>query len=196
MVFSAMFACADCKLRFTRRSQCPSCGSTRIFSLGTREGRGRFRAATRKRLGLWVGLLLRLGPWAPRRAYLPIGLGILLMIPALAGPLTRPLAVVGAVIIAFTLLARHGNVIGEQQRPAPTRMRVFSPNEEAHGDTTLTGIARRASVEIGGPISNEPCLLFGLEGEIGEADLADADGGDFDLELPSGERVMVSLEHA
>jgi hypothetical protein len=75
-------------------------------------------------------------------------------------------------------------------------MRVYSPTDADGDATTLTGIARRASVEIESLLSGEPCLLFGLRGTVGDADVADADGGDFDLELPSGERVMISLEHA
>ena len=77
-------------------------------------------------------------------------------------------------------------------------MTVLASNQDddASGETTLAGIARRASVEIVSPVSGKPCLLFGVRGSAGVADVADADGGDFDLELPSGERVMVSLEHA
>jgi hypothetical protein len=151
-------------------------------------------------------------------------LGIAAMVPAIAGLIIDPhafldlwvmddlstkyeglssrgltiltLAILGALVVVFTILSKYGSTVAEKLRPSPTRMRVFFPSEEARSDTTLTGIARRASVEIPSPISDEPCLLFGLEGEVGEADLSDADGGDFDLELPSGERVMVSLEHA
>jgi len=107
------------------------------------------------------------------------------------------LAGAGAFTLVFTILAKLGQTMVERMRPSPgTRSRVFSPGEDCRGDTTLTGIARRASVEIDSPLSNEPCLLYGIRGEVGDADIADADGGDFDLELPSGERVMISLEHA
>jgi len=87
-------------------------------------------------------------------------------------------------------------LFGPRQLPAATRRRVLTPSEAEAGGTTLTGIARCASVEIDSAVSGERCLVFGLRGTVGEDDLADADGGDIDLELPSGERVMVSLEHA
>ena len=107
------------------------------------------------------------------------------------------LALVGAVGLGFTLLARHGSSMAERAAPAKTRrMCVYYTSMEDRGDTTLTGIARKASVEIESPVSGEPCLIFAIRGEVGDADVADADGGDFDLELPTGERVMISLEHA
>jgi hypothetical protein len=225
MVFSATFACGHCRLRFARRARCPSCGRAEIFPLATRAGRARYRVAARTKTSRAVGMVLRLAPWAPRRAWLPIGAGILLVTPAavafsMEGPrafqnqwlmtdLTITyegvssggftmlgLAVAGALVVAFTILAKLAGAMADRVRPTVTRMRVFSPTEVAHGGTTLTGIARRASIEIVGCVSNEPCLLFGIRGEVGDADVADADGGDFDLELPSGERVMISLEHA
>lgn len=108
------------------------------------------------------------------------------------------LGVLLGLFYATTILARRA---ADRMADAPSaRTRVFSPDADADaGDakaTTLTGIARRASVEIEAPISGELCLVFGLCGPVGDADVDDADGGDFDLELPSGERVMISLEHA
>jgi len=41
-----------------------------------------------------------------------------------------------------------------------------------------------------------PCVVFGLHGDVDGAQIDDAEGGDFDLQLESGERVMVSLKHA
>ena len=46
------------------------------------------------------------------------------------------------------------------------------------------------------PIGGTPCVVFGLHGDADGAQIDDAEGGDFDLQLESGERVMVSLEHA
>ncbi len=103
----------------------------------------------------------------------------------------------GLLLASLALASRLGALVAVRQpRSPPSRTRVFEPPAEARGDTTLTGVARRASAEIASGLAGEPCLLFGLRGTAGDADVADADGGDFDLELPSGERVMVSLEHA
>ena len=137
MMFSATHACEKCRLRFSRRAGCPSCGGDE---------------APAAEVGSEAGLVQRLLDW----------------IRSLFGVRLLP----------------------------PARMRVFSPTEADAGATTLTGVARLASVEIESVLSGAPCLLFGLEGTVGDFDVADADGGDFDLELPSGERVMISLEHA
>ena len=225
MIFSATFACARCRLRFARRAQCPSCGGAEIFSLTTREGRAGCGPAARTALGGGRDLRLRLAHWAPQRPLIPIGAGILAMVPAAVclaigpfmfqnlrfmddlttkyeglssrGSAIIAIAVGGAFLVAFTLLAKAGSAMeARAQASTPKRFRVFSPSEAARGDTTLTGIARRASVEIVSGVTEELCLLYGIRGEVGNADVADADGGDFDLELPSGERVMISLEHA
>ena len=224
MIFSATYACAACRLRFSRRLHCPSCGSADIFALATREGRARYRAAARRTVGARAGILLRLASWAPQRLLLPIGLAILAMAPAGVGLMMGPhsfeerwlmddlttrweglsyggitmiaLAAVGAALLVFIFLAMLGRASAEPRPTHAPRTRVHAPGEEARGETTLTGIARRASVEIASVVAGAPCLLFGLTGEVGNADIADADGGDFDLELPSGERVMISLEHA
>lgn len=151
-----------------------------MLALGTREGRAAARAASS----------------AQTRGLLPLAVGIAMILPAGAGlspasPGLVALAVGGAGVVVLTLVAR-----ARRKAAPPPRMRVHVPDQHARGDTTLTGIARRASIEISAPLSGEACLLFGLHGAAGDADVADADGGDFDLELPSGERVMVSLEHA
>lgn len=226
LVFSATFACARCRLRFARRTKCPSCGGVEVFPLTAREGRARYRAAARTKLGAGQGILVRLAPWAPQRTVIPAFAALLMMAPAplgfaiwgarlfqklwlmddlstkyeglsAGGFSMLAIAFAGAVLLVFTVLAKAGKARGERARPSPaTRMRVFAPADGPRGETSLTGIARRASVEIVSGVSGEPCLLFGVRGEVGTADVADAEGGDFDLELPSGERVMISLEHA
>lgn len=224
MIFGATFACARCRLRFPRRSQCPSCKSAEIVALSTRDGRARYRAATRTKVGAGRAVLIALAPWAPRRAYIAIGFALLAMAPAAIaigfgphmfqdlwimddlsteyrgishrGYVAIVSCISGLLLLAFTMLAKVGVALAERTRgTAPVRMRVL-PADAPRGATTLTGIARRATVEIDSPISGVPCLLFGVAGEVGDADVADADGGDFDLELRSGERVMISLEHA
>ena len=70
------------------------------------------------------------------------------------------------------------------------------PSESAGGATTLRGVVRLASISVESPIAGTPCVAFGLHGDVDGAPIDDAEGGDFDLELESGERVMVSLEHA
>lgn len=102
-----------------------------------------------------------------------------------------------ATVLAFigANTGSHNVATGGEAAEGKPRSRVFFP-AAAGTATTLTGIARRATVEIDGPVSGKPCLVFGLHGEAGAASIDDADGGDFDVELPSGERIMISLEHA
>ncbi len=204
MVFSATFACARCKLRFSRRPQCPTCGTREIFALLTPDGRARYRVAARTAGGVGRGAVLRLAAWAPRRPLVAIGGGILAMTPAVfsGGGAFPALAAAGAVFTVSAMLATLGGALASGAPVARDPTRVFRPSAaaadaaDAAEDTTVTGVARRASVEITGPMSDEPCLVFGICGEVGDADVADADGGDFDVELSSGERVMISLEHA
>lgn len=80
------------------------------------------------------------------------------------------------------------------RRGSPKRLRVHVP--PAVDEDALRGVARIATVEIPSAVGHVPCLVFGLCGRTDGAAIADADGGDFDIELPSGERVLVSLEHA
>jgi hypothetical protein len=78
---------------------------------------------------------------------------------------------------------------------APRVLTVHTPSSSPHGET-LRGVVRLASVSLESPIDGTPCVVFGLHGDVNGAPIDDAEGGDFDLELESGERVMVSLEHA
>lgn len=227
MVFSATFACPHCRLRFARRDACPACGKADVLTLVTHDGRARWRAATRRRIGILQSIALSIAPWSPLRPAIVIGVGlVMLLLPAMMAIAFGPhafqrlwiyadltteyrglsegglgilaLGLVGGLLVGFTLLAKLGTALAARTQEAPVRMRVHPAEVAAPMDerTTLTGIARRASVEIESALSESPCLVFGLRGALGHADVADADGGDFDLELPSGERVMVSLEHA
>lgn len=85
-------------------------------------------------------------------------------------------------------------------QPAPARtLRVCRGGDAGDGDAPrdeVTGTARLATTELQSPLGGEPCLAFGLRGEVDGAEISDADGGDFDLVLPDGSVVMVSLEHA
>ena len=195
MVFGATFACAGCRLRFTRRESCPSCGSTTILALATREGQARYGRA--RSVGLTEGALGRSARWATD--------GWRLAMPASAGGLAfvayrvAGSAALGAgtLVALLALVLTAGLIFAERSpRGAPPRCRVFEPPPAARGDTTLTGTARRASVEIASGLAQQLCLVYGLRGAVGDADVADAEGGDFDLELASGERVLVSLEQA
>ncbi len=191
MVFGATYACAPCRLRFARVERCPSCGGA-ISALTTREGRARYGEAAQ-------------GASRGARIAIPIGAGLLLTTPLVVfanhSPGSVLLTAMGAALALGALLVSRSGAASTTAEPTLTaaagRARVHAPALTPRDDaTTLTGIARRASVEIASPLSGEPCLLFGLRGEVGTADVCDADGGDFDLELPSGERVMISLEHA
>ena len=204
MVFGATYACAPCRLRFPRRERCPSCDGTAIFALATREGSARYRKAAQSASARWRGVRRFRERWAPEgvRIAIPLVAGVLLMMPLATG-VSRALGAVllGAVGAALTLgallVSIGAAVVDDPALATAGRGRVHAPElTPRDDDTTLIGIARRASVEIPSPLAGEPCLLFGLRGEVGAADVCDADGGDFDLELPSGERVMISLEHA
>jgi len=195
MVFGATFACAGCKVRFTRRESCPCCGSTTILALSTCEGRARYGRP--RSVLLAEGALGRSARWATEGSRLAMpasagGLAILayrLSGSAAAGAGTL-VALLAGVLMAGVIFA------GRSSRAAPARRRVFEPSPAARCDTTLTGTARCASVEIASGLAQQPCLVYGIRGAVGDADVADAEGGDFDLELSSGERVLVSLEHA
>jgi hypothetical protein len=107
------------------------------------------------------------------------------------------LAVVGGLVwglVAFALGAGIAVALFFATRSPAKRLRVHVP--AVTNDEAIRGIARVGSVEIPSALGHVPCLVFGLAGRTDVADIADADGGDFDIELPSGERVLVSLEHA
>ena len=223
LLFGATSVCAECALRFQRRSACPECGGAATISLATHEGRATYAYRMRRRAP-GAGALAGLAPWAPSRPALTLAIGALLVLPALVariyfGPtaflrawvmsdlsiehdgLSRSglsllgLAALGALLVVFTLVARAGLAQATRTATAPRpRMRVHAP--EPADEDVIHGIARAGTIEIESPIGKVPCLAFGLRGLTERADIADAEGGDFDVELPSGERVLVSLEHA
>lgn len=84
-------------------------------------------------------------------------------------------------------------LFGAKQLPPP-RLRVHAP--ALADEDVIDGIARRSTITLPSPVGKVECLVFGLHGSTETADIADAEGGDFDVVLADGERVMVSLEHA
>lgn len=84
-------------------------------------------------------------------------------------------------------------LFGAKQLPPP-RLRVHAP--ALADEDVIDGIARRSTVTLPSPLGRVECLVFGLHGATDTADIADAEGGDFDVVLADGERVMISLEHA
>jgi hypothetical protein len=208
LVFGATSVCPACSLRFSPRKTCPACNDTRVVSLATRDGRETY--AYRVRGGT---------PFAPTRPWLTFGIGVLLLLPALIGRVmfgptafqrmwimtdgsieydglsqsglgVLGLAAAGAALVLLTVLTRGR---GKKAAEKP-RLVVHSPRPA--DEDVVTGVARAGTIEITSPVSQTTCLAFGLRGATPEADLADAEGGDFDIELQSGERVLVSLEHA
>ena len=98
----------------------------------------------------------------------------------------------GALLLLLVLVARLAIAPRAERHPAlPSGRR--GPADDA---TEVSGIARLATVEIASPVTSTACLAFGLRGTTDEPDTTNAVGGDFDLELASGERMVVSLEHA
>jgi hypothetical protein len=188
MMFSGTYGCGPCRLRFAKRETCPSCGSTEVIALTDARGRARFvHLAARARVGELP---------LPRPAIVALA-GLLVSIPALV---THPV-LAGSAAAAGVVLVLATRRPASAPRLPPPPMRVYvpafsSPGSDPAERVRLEGIARLATVESPAPISGATCLLFGLRGAVGDAELDDADGGDFDLELDSGERVSVSLEHA
>lgn len=230
MVFGATFACARCRLRFSRRPGCPTCGRPPV-SLTTDAGRAAFQAALAFPNSSAGSLRLLLARWAPTRPWIPIVVGLLLATPALHALLFAPtklqnhrlgwksagfeswhegvsslgfellaLGAAGFLLVIFALVTTwlHRSIVGELVEPAPLSKAsvLIAGASEGPGATELEGVACRATVEIDSLLGGQPCLIFGLCGTAGGMPIADADGGDFDLVLRSGERVMVSLEHA
>ena len=212
MLFSATHACPTCMLRFARRTRCPECGGARVLSLHTQEERADFEAlrrrarrALRESRGA-AAVLATLAEWAPARARFPIVFGLFLFVPA-SVVLVRyglslddawevaGLAIAGALVLAFTVLARLSRSASEAPGE-PRKLLVHTSSASTPHATTLRGVVRHASMTLESPIGGTPCVVFGLHGDVDGAQIDDAEGGDFDLELESGERVMVSLEHA
>lgn len=202
MWFSAFFVCSACLRRLTRRERCP-CGNRQLLSLLSEPGRAFYRKAAGRATPRFEGLQRRFA-WLSR--YDPTALlvsAIVFCAPLLYTLLTGGLRAVGDLSIIYGILLLCGlailalGLVARLSNARTTeRLRLYSLGHQPTGTTTLRGIARRATTEIVSGISGTPCLLFGVRGEIGNVELDDADGGDFDLELPSGERVAVSLEHA
>ncbi|MFO0679784.1 MAG: hypothetical protein U0169_24885 [Polyangiaceae bacterium] len=87
MLFGASFACTRCSLRFARRPACPSCGGA-VVSLAESAGR---RAMQRARFGAPSGrVAMTLARWAPARPWIPLGIGLLAMAPAIVSLLFVP----------------------------------------------------------------------------------------------------------
>lgn len=181
MLFGATFACPACALRFAERRACPSCGGpvSPADPAARAEAEG---AGPRSR----TGVALAVGATTTVAAVL-----------ALSHDRTAVAIVAGVVGLAT------GAWLGWRARaaaPAPTpprHLRVHVPEVPGEDERDeVAGVARRATVEVVAPLSDEGCLAYGIEGEGGGAAIDDAEGGDFDLVLPSGAVVMVSIEHA
>ncbi len=111
------------------------------------------------------------------------------------------LGVAGALVASLALFPRFAASAVERRARSHARrtLRVFSPASDGDDDakrTSLEGKVRLATVECTSPLGEAPCVVFGLRGAVDGCSIDDADGGDFDVELETGERVFVSLEHA
>lgn len=220
-VFGATSGCGACRIRFAPRESCPSCGAA------VAPGPARFDArrvasapsAIALRLAPWAPRSPRLVLVVAVCFVLPAVLGRIAFGDGAfaslslvddgrelrtewaglspSGAIVLAAAGFGVALVAFLIAttgaaraiaraARRGPVeVFPRTAPDPTARAVFS------------GVARRATVEVDGPVAGRsPSLFFGVCGRVDDAELADAEGGDFDLELASGERIMVSLEHA
>ena len=208
MLFSATYACPACMLRFSRRTRCPGCGGARVLSLHTAEERADFRRLSeRSRSAAGGAALATIADWAPARSWFAVGFGLLLFVPACVlllrygasanEPELPAMALAGGLLLSFAFLTRAARSATKSSEKAaePRKLLVHAGTSKAH-ETTLRGVVRHASVTLESPIAGTPCVAFGLRGDIDGAQIDDAEGGDFDLELESGERVMVSLEHA
>lgn len=181
MLFGATSACPACALRFAERPACPACGGP-VVSLADPAGRAKAAGAA-----------------APGRTGVALAIGAATTaIGALALSHDRTAVAVIAGVVGLAT----GTWLGLRARAAPTgpprALRVHEPAPPPGEDERdeIAGVARRATVEVVAPLSDDGCLAWGLRGEAGGAPIDDADGGDFDLVLPSGAVVMVSLSHA
>lgn len=151
-------------------------------------------------------MLATLADWAPARSWFAVVFGLLSFVPATAvlvaygfsvedGLEVACVAVAGALLLVFTFVARLARSVSEAPGE-PRKLLVHAPSAAVAHAATLRGVVRYASITLESPIGGTPCVAFGLHGDVDGAQIDDAEGGDFDLELDSGERVMVSLEHA
>lgn len=220
-VFGATSGCGACRIRFAPRERCPSCGV--VLPPGPFPFASQRASSSPSALALTLALWAPRSPGL----FFGVALGFVLpavfarvvfgdgafaslwlvhdegglrsawagLSPS--GALMLAAAGFGVALVAFLIAstsaaravaraARRGPVeVFPRTAPDPTARAVFS------------GVARRATVEVDGPVAGRsPSLFFGVCGRVDDAELADAEGGDFDLELASGERIMVSLEHA
>ncbi|RYZ63221.1 MAG: hypothetical protein EOP08_11285, partial [Proteobacteria bacterium] len=201
MLFSAFFVCPACCLRQSRRERC-TCGHRELLSLLTESGRGFYgRKAARSAAGRGAASW-RIG-WLGARSIGPFGAAFLLCVPVItallgeAGPEGPSLSLPQGLLLLCGLAALALGLIERARGPRePEPLRVDAATNGPIGPTQLRGVTRAATTEIVSPVSGQPCLVFGLRGDVGNVQIDDADGGDFDLELRSGERVAISLEHA
>ncbi|CAN5903258.1 hypothetical protein BH11MYX4_BH11MYX4_63430 [soil metagenome] len=107
-------------------------------------------------------------------------------------------ALVGVMLFAFCLLTRLAQAATEGGKPTakPEALRVWRPEPEKGARTVLEGVVRSSGRTIQSPIGDEPCVAFGLHGDVSGVPIDDAEGGELDLELSTAERILVSLEHA
>lgn len=206
MLFSALWVCPRCGLRGLQRARC-SCGNDKLLSLRREHGRQWFRKAA-ARTSLRYEWAHRLADWAPKKPWLAFVLVVLMALPAIfhlakgRPPIDMSLTSLGFGLVSmglFSFVLTTRLALSWTLRPtaleAP-RMRVQSPPPIAPGKSTLRGIARRATDPIQAGLSGRQCLVFGVRGQVGNVDVDDAEGGDFDLELEGGERIAISLEYA
>lgn len=205
MWFSAVFVCVRCGLRQPERAHCIECKG-RLLSLRREHGRHWFRVAAKRSTARfeWVHAIADRAsnrPWRPYALGLallaPTGLHLSKGEPAADLSLTFvALAALGVLVGAFAAVTHLARAWTERPAARTTpRMRVLTRSAAAPTRTVLRGVARLATSEISAALSGTRCLAFGVRGQVGNVDVADADGGDFDLELADGERVAVSLEH-
>lgn len=106
----------------------------------------------------------------------------------------------GALLCALSIAAWLGHRASAPPASPPQKLRVHALAREPGTDDDvareITGIAKVATVEIESPLGGEPCLVFGIRGEVDGEEVDDADGGDFDVVTTEGRVIMVSLEHA
>lgn len=181
MVFGATHVCPSCRLRMARRDACPKCGGA-VVSLTGPEGR---RAAAGG---------AEAGP-VPIASLVIGAVTTAVAAASVARDMTALAATAGAVGLALAVFV----AFRDRRRPRGEQpLRVYVPDAEVEGTTPdeVVGIARRATVVIESPLGGEPCLAFGVRGATRGGEIDDADGGDFDVVVPGGAVVMVSLEHA
>lgn len=190
-----------------------------------KRARARAGAGRRPSIALTLALA-RAAEWVPSRPWIVRAVGLALTVPAIGmivdphfgrelwfwhdskghmgsywegltqGGITMiGFAVAGVVLLVSSVVPHLAAMAAKKvARADGTSLRLHAPPSFGPGDAiagVVRGEAKRAA-----PLSKRPCIAFGLRGDADGATVDDAEGDDFELETPAGERFLVRVDHA